>query len=57
MKSLLYVLQRFLYIFHFKIPYFSRLKFTNLSVDLQTMFNPLTVTVYGTPKFTSLYYT
>ncbi len=29
----------FLRIFHFKIPYFSRLKFPNLSVDFQTIFN------------------
>ncbi len=29
----------FLHIFHFKIPYFSRLKFPHLSVDFQTIFN------------------
>ncbi len=31
----------FLHIFHFKIPYFSRLKFPNLSVDFQTIFKGL----------------
>ncbi len=31
----------YLHIFHFKIPYFSRLKFPNLSVDFQTIFKGL----------------
>ncbi len=30
---------QFLHIFHFKIPYFSRLKLADFSVDFQTMFN------------------
>ncbi len=36
----------FLHIFHFKIPYFSRLKFPNLSVDFHTIFNNWSIEHY-----------
>ncbi len=40
-RNLVYVLviAGFQHIFHFKIPYFPRLKFPNLLVDFQTIYN------------------
>ncbi len=38
-KSNCFHIPGFLHIFHFKIPYFSRLRFPNLSIDFQTIFN------------------